>query len=148
MKNKCNNITTSRWLRYFLIIVLTYFSQISSFYYIHHIHQDGELDFDASTYPFEADGEHTSEHHHGNNPPTPYHQHTYNKHIDWNTVRIQNPRIKTSDDEYPVTPKTFVLSNDNILSNIDNVKLLFIVESYAPSLVIRGPPSFSISLLI
>lgn len=148
MKNKDNNITTSRWLRYFLIIVLAYFSQISSYYYIHHIHQDGELDFGANTYLFEADVEHTSGHHDGNNPPTPYHQHTYNKHIYWNIVRIQNPRTITSDEEYPFTPNSFVLSIDNKLSNIDNAKFLFIDDNNASSLVIRGPPLFSINSFI
>ncbi len=140
MKREHKNIITSRWLRTFIFLLLAYFSQVYPFYHLHHSHEDGLLDFKVSSHPIEVEVEHSSDHHHdGDTPQTDDHQHTYDKHIDWNNVRIQKPKTLTIDDQYSSASISYTPTNNNF-SYLKYENFLFIPHNYVSSIIIRGPP--------
>jgi len=143
MKSGRKNIITSRWLRSLSLLVLIYFSQVYPSFHLHHIHEDGLLEFEISSHPITVEVEHSSDHHHdGDRPHTNDHQHTYDKHINWHVIRQQTPTTITLDDQSIFSSIPFILTDENnaVYANFEDP--LFIDSYYAFCLAIRGPPLF------
>jgi hypothetical protein len=121
--------------------VIVYFSQVYPFHHLHHFHDEGVSEFEISSHPIEVDVEHSSDHHHdGDIPHTNDHQHTYDKHIDWHIIRIQNSRTLTSDDQYLFSSSSLTQLNNRKLICFDQKELPYIDGSNVYSSIIRGPP--------
>lgn len=144
MKNGYENIMTSRNMRFFLFIVLVYFSQVSPFYYIHHIHENGLLEFEISFHPADVDVERSSEDQHDQGlPHTNDHQHTYDNQIDWNIVRTQSQRTLSFENPYIFSSISAMIVDDNNRSYFDYEEPPNIQIFETSLLIIRGPPLFS-----
>ena len=141
MKNGYKNIMTSRCMRFFLFIVLAYFSQVSPFYHTHHFHEDGLLAFEISNHTSDVEVEHTSEHNHDHDlPHTNDHQHAFGDQIDWNIVRTQSLKTLSHDSQYIVSSVSSGNVNSKIRSYLDYDKPPNIQTFETSTVIIRGPP--------
>lgn len=143
MKNEYKNIITSPGLRSILFLAILYFSQVYPFYHLHHFHDEGFLEFELSSPPIKVDIEHSSDHHHNSDTPqTDGHNHTFDKHIDWHITRTQNPRTKTSADQYLFVSLSLSFSINQKFSSVDNEEFIYIYNYHISPSFIRGPPLF------
>ena len=141
MKNRYNNIITSRWLRSCIFLALVYSSQAYSLYHSIHSHEESAKEF---IFPaVDADEEHSSDHHHHiAHEQSDDHQHTYDKHIDWLFTRTQSQRTVTIYDQYIFSSIPQIIIDDGISSYFALEGLVLIDEYHDSSSVIRGPPLF------
>ena len=141
MKNGYYNLMTSRYLRFFLITVLVYFSQVNPFNHIHHFHEDGLLEFEISSHPVEIDIEHESDHHHDSDSSHKNdHQHTYDNQIDWHIVRTQSQKSLSFENQCILSSISINNTDDNSTTNCNFLKPPLIDSYEISTLIIRGPP--------
>ncbi len=143
MKSRNKGIITAWWLRSFLFLLIAYTSQLYTIDHLHHTHNEDATGVETRFLPIDVDLDHSADHQHDTEIPHKNdHQHTYNSHVDWHIIRIQNQRTVTIDDQRLFATVSSILTISSDISSISIEETIYVADNPTTSLIIRGPPLF------
>ena len=134
------NLIRSRFLRFFLIFVLAYFSQLDKIYHIHHSHAYQLVETAVNSHSEKHIDDH---HHHDDGHHDDTHQHNFSSNIDWYVMRVQTQKIillDLPDINYIIN---LSIKEREFFAYITNNKRSFKHKYNSFPLITRGPPQLS-----
>lgn len=141
MKYGYNNIITSKWLKFFLLLVMVYFCKVNPLNNIYYSHNHVLPDYKISKYHFDVDIELATHHHHFDDRRHDNdHQHDYDANISWHFARTQSRKLLKLDDQYIYSSISFILSDYKCASCLNFKESPFINKYDSSTFIIRGPP--------